>query len=129
VVNEVITKYQEEIDQLSRRCKKSEASFTALYKSMYEAPDPVEVIESLMGNVQGNSAHLIEIDRLKSEVAQYVTMPLTLTPTLTLTLTLIVILGMSRSFSSCVTKTSPFDGSSKSYWTTRMASRTRCRRR
>jgi hypothetical protein len=38
---------------------------------MYEAPDPTEVIESLMKNVTGSSSHMIEIDRLKAEVAQY----------------------------------------------------------
>jgi hypothetical protein len=38
---------------------------------MYEAPDPTEVIESLMKNVTGSSSHMIEIDRLKVEVAQY----------------------------------------------------------
>ena len=63
--------YQEEIDQLSRRCKKSEASFIGLYRALYDAPDPVEVIESLMSSVTGSTSHMIEIDKLKKELAHY----------------------------------------------------------
>ncbi len=68
---EVLTSYQEEIDQLSRRSKSSEAAFYALYKAIYEAPDPVEVIESLMTRTSDSSTHVLEIEKLKNELTQY----------------------------------------------------------
>ena len=53
MVTEVLKAYQEEIDQLSRRSKFSESAFYSLYKSIYEAPDPAEVIETLL-NINNN---------------------------------------------------------------------------
>lgn len=68
---EVLKAYQEEIDQLSRRSKFSEASFYSLYKSLYEAPDPCCALEFLINGASSSSVHQLEIERLRSELSQY----------------------------------------------------------
>eukprot|EP00607_Mallomonas_marina_P007130 CAMPEP_0182438910 /NCGR_PEP_ID=MMETSP1167-20130531/86099_1 /TAXON_ID=2988 /ORGANISM="Mallomonas Sp, Strain CCMP3275" /LENGTH=775 /DNA_ID=CAMNT_0024632461 /DNA_START=161 /DNA_END=2488 /DNA_ORIENTATION=+ len=71
MMTEVLKAYQEEIDQLSRRSKFSESSFHALYKAIYEAPDPVPVIESLQLQIASASTHSLEIERLRGELSSY----------------------------------------------------------
>lgn len=46
-VLDVLKAYQEEIDQLSKRSKFSEAAFYSLYKAIYDAPDPITLLEGL----------------------------------------------------------------------------------
>jgi len=70
-ITEVLKAYQEEIDQLSRRSKFSEACFHGLYKSVYDAPDPALAIESLVVQLTATSTHILEIKRLKAELSQY----------------------------------------------------------
>ena len=68
---EILKAYQEEIDQLSRRSKLSELSFYNLYKGIYEAPDPATAINGLINTVSSGSTNALEMEKLKSELAQY----------------------------------------------------------
>jgi homeobox protein cut-like len=70
-MTELLKLYQEEIDQLSRRSKFSESTFYSLYKSIYDAPNPSISIEGLINMVAATSTSQFEIERLKSELAQY----------------------------------------------------------
>jgi homeobox protein cut-like len=69
--NELLKEYQKEIDQLSGRAKLGETAFLALYKAIYEAPDPTPAIHGLSGVLMESSSHQLEIERLKSELRQY----------------------------------------------------------
>ena len=70
---ELLKAYQEEIDQLSRRSKFSESSYLQVYKSMNEAPNPLEVIEHLLSHAVSvsESSQALEIQRLTQELSQY----------------------------------------------------------
>lgn len=70
-VHDLLKSYQAEIDQLSRRSKFCESSFFNLYKSIYEAPDPVPAIEALIQALSSTSSYQIEIEKLKNEISQY----------------------------------------------------------
>jgi homeobox protein cut-like len=70
-VTDILKAYQEEIDQLSRRSKLSESAFSAIHKSLWEAPDPVVAFEALVKNVGASSSHQFEVERLKNELTQY----------------------------------------------------------
>lgn len=71
MMTELLKAYQEEIDQLSRRAKFSESAFHGLYKAIYDAPDPVVAIDSLVIQLSNTSTHQLEIERLRVELAQY----------------------------------------------------------
>ena len=71
MVTEVLKAYQEEIDQLGRRAKFSESAFYSLYKSIFEAPDPCRALDGLVGMLTSTSTNQLEIERLRSELAQY----------------------------------------------------------
>jgi homeobox protein cut-like len=47
-VQELLKLYQAEIDQLNRRSKNSESAFYSLYKSLFDAPDPVLGFENMI---------------------------------------------------------------------------------
>ena len=70
VMLDVLKAYQEEIDQLSKRSKFSESAFYGLYKAIYDAPDPTNLIDGLLDNVSSSSSYQLEIERLKSELMQ-----------------------------------------------------------
>ena len=71
MVTEVLKAYQEEIDQLSKRSKFSEAAFYGIYKSIADAPDPGASLDGLVKMVASTSTHQLEIERLSGELAQY----------------------------------------------------------
>ena len=71
MVTEVLKAYQEEIDQLSKRSKFSEAAFYSIYKSIVDAPDPSASLDGLVKMVASTSTHQLEIERLRIELAQY----------------------------------------------------------
>lgn len=71
LITEVLKAYQEEIDQLSRRAKFSEAAFYALYKSIFEAPDPCTALDGLVNMLTSTSTNQLEIERLRGELLQY----------------------------------------------------------
>ncbi|KAJ1437644.1 CASP C terminal-domain-containing protein [Ochromonadaceae sp. CCMP2298] len=71
MMTELLKAYQEEIDQLSRRSKNCETTFFSLYKALYEMPDPSLCIDSLLNTVMTGSVHTLEIERLRTELAQY----------------------------------------------------------
>lgn len=68
---ELLKAYQEEIDQLSRRAKVSEAAFLGVYKLLYDAPDPSLCMEQLVNNALNDSAQALEIERLRGELRHY----------------------------------------------------------
>lgn len=70
-VSELLKAYQEEIDQLSKRSRFTETSFTSIYKDLYDAPNPVPYMESLSNTISNGTLHSLEIERLKSEIRQY----------------------------------------------------------
>lgn len=70
-MSELLKSYQEEIDQLSRRCKYCETTFFALYKALYEAPDPAACIGQLIEMISTGSSNQLEIERLEGEIRQY----------------------------------------------------------
>ncbi len=70
MILDVLKAYQEEIDQLSKRSKFSEAAFYGLYKAIYDAPDPTTLIDGLLNHVNSSSSYQLEIERLKSELLQ-----------------------------------------------------------
>ena len=71
IVLDVLKAYQEEIDQLSKRSKFSESAFYSMYKSIYDAPDPVKLIEGITNQMSSSSTYQLEIERLKNELRQY----------------------------------------------------------
>jgi homeobox protein cut-like len=71
MVTEVLKSYQEEIDALSRRAKYSESAFYALYKAIFEAPDPCTALDGLVGMIASSSTNQLEIERLRAELLQY----------------------------------------------------------
>lgn len=49
-VGALLREYQGEVDALTNRAKGAESSFLALYKALYEAPDPVDELRKLAGD-------------------------------------------------------------------------------
>lgn len=70
-IAELLKAYQEEIDQLSRRCKLSESAYFAIYKVLYDAPDPHPALDNFLNNAATGSTQALEIERLKAELAHY----------------------------------------------------------
>lgn len=70
-INDLLKSYQKEIDQLSTRSKLGEAAFFALYKAVYEAPDPTPAMNALSSALMESSAYQLEIEKLHNEIKQY----------------------------------------------------------
>jgi homeobox protein cut-like len=70
-INDLLRAYQKEIDQLNARAKLGEAAFFALYKAIYEAPDPTPAMNALSASIMEVSVHQLEIEKLKNEISQY----------------------------------------------------------
>ena len=70
-VLDVVRAYQEEIDQLSKRSKFSEAAFNGIYKALYDAPDPAVLLDGMQEQVTSSSSSQLEIERLRNELRQY----------------------------------------------------------
>ena len=70
-VTELLKQYQSEIDLLTKRSKAGEAAFVALYKALYEVPDPVSALTSLMRRLEAAACGAIEVVRLQGELRQY----------------------------------------------------------
>ncbi len=79
---EVLRAYQDEIDQLARRSKLSESSLYYLYKDLFGAPDPYQILQHMSTRANQNTnpsditshsdnADQVELSRLKKEIAQY----------------------------------------------------------
>ena len=71
MMTELLKAYQEEIDQLSRRSKHSEACFLKLCKGLYPAPDPCHALQGLMAQANGSGGHLLQVERLQRELRAY----------------------------------------------------------
>ena len=70
MMTDVLKAYQEEIDQLSKRSKYGESAFYALYKAIYDAPDPISLIDGISNQVLSSSSSQLEIQRLRNELMQ-----------------------------------------------------------
>ncbi|KAF0711947.1 Aste57867_4969 [Aphanomyces stellatus] len=68
--------YQEEIDTLTKRAKFSDGAFFALYKALYEAPDPVpalDAVEQVLSSAKAerDDSGGDDVKRLRKELAAY----------------------------------------------------------
>lgn len=70
-IAELLKAYQDEIDQLSRRAKGSEAAFFSLYKSIYDAPDPAPACDQLLRMMEESGSQGKEVERLRAELEHY----------------------------------------------------------
>ena len=68
---ELLRSYQEEIDKLTRRARAADGAFFALYKSLYEAPDPAPALAESLSSRSGSAASALEVQRLRGEIAAY----------------------------------------------------------
>eukprot|EP00742_Colponemidia_sp_Colp-10_P010340 GILJ01011351.1.p1 GENE.GILJ01011351.1~~GILJ01011351.1.p1 ORF type:complete len:643 (+),score=162.47 GILJ01011351.1:25-1929(+) len=71
-VGPLLKSYQEEIDVLTKRAKAAETSFLTMYRSFFEAPDPVATLALAMKpSVETESGSDTELQRLRKEVEEY----------------------------------------------------------
>jgi homeobox protein cut-like len=68
---ELLKAFQDEIDRLNKRAKYCEGAFFALYKSIYDAPDPAPLLERLIVSENSKGAQVLEIVKLKKELDEY----------------------------------------------------------
>lgn len=71
----IVRAYQEEIDQLTRRCKFSEGNFFDLFKALYELPDPVPMLTSANEHLDakvGQVHHLLKgMEEIQNEMEEH----------------------------------------------------------
>jgi len=71
----IVKAYQEEIDQLTRRCKFSDNNFLDLYKALYELPDPAPIITSANEHLDakiGQVNHLLKgMEEIQNEMEDH----------------------------------------------------------
>jgi len=71
----IVKAYQEEIDQLTRRCKFSEGNFFDLFKALYELPDPVPMLTSANEHLDakvGQVNHLLKgMGEIQNEMEEH----------------------------------------------------------
>jgi len=71
----IVRAYQEEIDQLTRRCKFSEGNFFDLFKALYELPDPVPMLTSANEHLDakvGQVHHLLKgMEEIQNELEEH----------------------------------------------------------
>mmetsp|Transcript_17943 Transcript_17943/g.23477 ORF Transcript_17943/g.23477 Transcript_17943/m.23477 type:complete len:787 (-) Transcript_17943:2917-5277(-) len=70
-VGPLLRQYQEEIDRLTRRARFAEGSFLSLYKSLYEAPDPVPLLFDAEADKRKASELEFRVERLQTEMVEY----------------------------------------------------------
>jgi len=70
-VKDLIKSYQTEIDTLTKRARASDGAFFALYKDLFEAPDPVEALKLALSARPRAAASELEVQKLKGEVEAY----------------------------------------------------------
>jgi len=71
----IVRAYQDEIDQLTRRCKFSEGNFYDLFKALYELPDPVPMLTSANEHLDakvGQVNHLLKgMEEMHNEMEEH----------------------------------------------------------
>mmetsp|Transcript_16311 Transcript_16311/g.23000 ORF Transcript_16311/g.23000 Transcript_16311/m.23000 type:complete len:819 (-) Transcript_16311:232-2688(-) len=60
--------YQEEIDNLTRRCKSSETAFSGLHSSLQDLPDPASMIGTAMDQIHGQQNQISQLLRTVDDV-------------------------------------------------------------
>lgn len=70
---QTIKSYQEEIDNLTRRCKASETAFLSLHASMMDVPDPVSLIGTATEQIRNQQAQISQLLRTVEQVNKEMT--------------------------------------------------------
>ena len=70
-IGTLLRAYQEEVDKLTRRSRFAESSFLALYKALYEAPDPVEYLRRSAQQSSSSRKLQYELAKVKAELEEY----------------------------------------------------------
>jgi len=70
---QTIKRYQEEVDNLTRRCKASETGVSSVYTSMENVLDPVSLLASAMEQMQKQQAQIAQLLRTVEEVNKEMT--------------------------------------------------------
>ena len=65
---QTIKSYQEEIDNLTRRCKASENAFLSVHTSILEVPDPVSLLSTAMDQIRSQQAQIAQLLRTVEHV-------------------------------------------------------------
>jgi len=68
---DLIKSYQVEIDTLTKRARASDGAFFALYKDLYEAPDPAHVLRIASSARPRAAATELEMLKLRGEIEAY----------------------------------------------------------
>lgn len=72
-VGNILRAYQTEIDSLTSRAKAAETSFISLYKALYDAPDPAEVLSDTVRDAHTVQQLREQVASLKEERSDLVT--------------------------------------------------------
>ena len=70
---QTIKSYQEQVDNLTRRCKASETAFSSVHTSMTDAPDPVSLLGTAMDHIHNQQAQLAQLLRTVDQVNKEMT--------------------------------------------------------
>lgn len=70
---QTIKSYQEEIDNLTRRCKASETAFLSLHASMMDVPDPVSLLGTATEQIRNQQAQISQLLRTVEQVNKEMT--------------------------------------------------------
>ena len=65
---QTIKSYQEEIDNLTRRCKASENAFLSVHTSIMEVPDPVALLSAAMDQIRNQQGQIAQLLRTVEHV-------------------------------------------------------------
>ncbi|KAI2496811.1 CASP C terminal [Fragilaria crotonensis] len=65
---QTIKSYQEEIDNLTRRCKASENAFLSVHTSIMEVPDPVALMSAAMDQIRNQQGQIAQLLRTVEHV-------------------------------------------------------------
>ena len=68
---DILKGYQAEIDSLTKRAKYSDNAFLALYKALYEAPDPAKALVNSMTARPRAAQSELEVIKLRKELSAY----------------------------------------------------------
>jgi len=70
-LKDMLKVYQGEIDNLTRRCKSSDNAFLALYRGLYEAPDPAPALTQMQDQCSNDGQLVLELEHAKRDLVQY----------------------------------------------------------
>jgi homeobox protein cut-like len=65
-----VKSYQEEIDNLTRRCKASESAYSSLCHSLQEVPNPADVLDAAMEQMNAQQAQMAQLLKTNSKITE-----------------------------------------------------------